>query len=242
MSMADILGMPTYVDGVGDVHPIKVKDWDLFEKNANVLLLTKNHLPLNIEEDIPLLDRIVIGIRDEELVDSLCTIFNLVLKSNEFRIDTDGKDYFFINENNQIITNKTYEELRRVILRQNIIFEPKVYKDKLLQQWAEKVLEHRNKEAANITMEDMITTIAVLSGKHYWDIAEYTIYQLKSEFQRINKIKQYETTSILYANPYAAADVKLEHFAECLELYEDPYKGVFKSTEGSNISKAFKAN
>ncbi len=238
MSLNNILGRPVDVPEVGSVFPVKVKDWDIFEKNVNILMLSKKSLPLEIEnDDITLLDRIVFGLKDESVINSICTIFNLVFNTKGFAITGTPESYFLSDSENIFIEPLLYDDIRRIILHQNLILEPKIYKDKRMQEWAQKALEVRNKDAANITLEDMITTVAVISGKHYWDIEEYTMYQLQSEFRRINKIKHYDTTSIMFANPYAT-DIKLDHFAEYLDLYADPYKDLFKKKEKLNITKA----
>jgi hypothetical protein len=235
----NIFGNSANIDSFGKVHPIQMKNWDKFDSHVNALMISKNHLQVTDGTDIPLLDRIVIMLQDERVVDSLIELFGLATRSDEFilEIDPDGIGYFFINEHNQRVDSGNYEEIRKVILYQNIIIEPKVYKDPKMQEWANKVLEAKNKDGANITVEDMVTTVATFSGKHYWDIANYSMYQLKSEFMRINKFKTYDTTSIMFANPYAS-DIKLDHFAEYLDLYADPYKDVFKSKDNMKINKA----
>lgn len=238
MSLINIFQKPVNIKGFGNVYPIQVGDWDEFENYLNVLMISKKHIEVTIDEDIALLHRIVLGIQDDKINNSLCKLFNLISKTDSFKLELFHDKYHFINDESQTVDFTNYDDIRNTIFHQNILFEPKVYKDPLMQQWAEKVLEARSKNAANITMEDMITTVAVLSGKHYWDLEKYSIYQLKSEFQRINKIKVYDTTSIMYANPYAS-DIKLDHFAEYLDMYADPYKDVFKSKDKlKNINKA----
>jgi hypothetical protein len=239
MSLNNILQAPIFIKSIGNIYPIKIVNWDNFESHLNILMLSKQHIPVTGDEDIPLLHRIVIGFQDDKVNESLCSIFNLLTRTDSFQLKLNSKTYYFENELNHVIDADNYEEIRNVALHQNLLFEPKIYKDKLMQIWAEKVLKERQKNAANITLEDMITTVASLSGKHYWDLGEYSIYQLKSEFLRWQRIKQYDTTSILYANPYAASEVKLEHFAEFLNMYEDPYKDLFKSKDSlKNINKA----
>lgn len=226
MSLANIFQKPTKVKGLGFVYPVKLKDWDEFEENVTPIMYSKNHIP--IEEDLPLLDRLIL-LRDEKIIESLCAIFNLVFRCNEFRIVIEENNYGFVNENKQIIFNLNYEELRNIILHQNILFEPKIYKTPALQKWAEKVLQARGKNSPNVTIEDMLSTLSVMSGKHYWDLGEYSIYQLRYDFNRICKIKNFESQSIMFANPHAdLSKVKIEHFAENIDMYENPYDGLFK--------------
>lgn len=238
MSLDNILGKPKFVFNVGNVYPIRLKDWDRFEQHMQVLMLSKKHIPIESDVEIPLLTRLIL-LQNEFIFDSLCEIFDIVTrtKSFEFRVDVDG--YYFINDKSQIVNDGNYEELRKTILHQNIILEPKIFKSKLMQEWAEKALKARQKNAANVTLEDMITTVAALSGKDYSTLENYTIYQLKSEFNRWVKIKNFESKSNLYAHSFIDPnDVDIEFFAESLDLYKDPYEDIFKKKSNLNITKA----
>lgn len=227
MSLANIFQKPKELKDLGFVYPVTLNNWDEFEQNAQAIMVSRNHFQLN--ENQYLLDAIVLGIREDYVINALCNIFNIVLKSEEFTLKIEEDSYYFSNENGQIINSENYEKLREIVLHQNILFEPKIYKNPALQKWAEKVLEARGKNSPNVTIEDMLSTISVIAGKHYWDLEKYTIYQLKYDFNRICKIKNYESQSLMFANPYAdLSNFKLEHFAENIDMYENPYNDVFK--------------
>jgi hypothetical protein len=239
MSLSNIFQKPFELKGLGIVYPVKLINWDEFEENVSPIMLSKNHLELTIDQDLPLLDRVVIGLQDDRVINSLCKVFDIVLKSNSFKIIVGNDSYMFMNENDQIVDSTNYDELRRIILHQNILFEPKVYKTPALQKWAEKVLKARGKNAPNVTIEDMLSTVSVMAGKHYWDLEQYTIYQLRYDFNRICKIKNYETQSLIFSNPYAdLSNVKLDHFAENVDMYENPYDGVFKENKLTKLNSA----
>lgn len=227
MSLSNIFQKPSKIKDLGFVYPVKLRDWDEFEENVTPLMYSKNHLPT--EEDIPLLDRLIFGLGDPKIIESLLKVFNIVFRCKGFTIVSDESVYGFLNENKQIIHTQNYEEIRQIILHQNILFEPKIYKTPALQKWAEKVLKARGKNSPNVTIEDMLSTVSVMSGKHYWDLEEYTIYQLRYDFNRICKIKNFESQSMMLANPYAdMSKMKYEHFAENFDMYENPYDGLFK--------------
>jgi hypothetical protein len=240
MKLNHILAKPQLVEDAGYIYPIRLKDWDEFEDNCNPLLITKKHF--QIEEDIPLLDLLIFGINDEQIIGNLETIFKLVLRVEQVSFIYDDERYCFIANENSIIHSQNYEEVRRIILEQNLLFEPKVYKDPLMQKWAEKVLEARRKNAPNITLEDKVSTIAAFNGKHYWDLQEYTIYQIEMEFARICAIKHYDQESHLFGRDYVnPADIKINHFAEKIDMFKNPYDDLFKSKDKlKNINKAMK--
>ena len=241
MSLKYIFGKPSFIDGVGNIYPVRMKDWDEFEENIRPLLLTKKHF--QIEEDVPLLDLIVaVGFQEYIIINNLENIFKIVLRTENVAFVFDEQRYAFIINEESAIHSRNYDEVRKIIMHQNLLFEPKVYKSKVMQEWAEKVLEARRKNAPNITLEEKITTIAAFNGKHYWDLEEYTIYQIEAEFARICAFKNYDTSSHLFARDYVnPADIKLDHFAEKIDLFKNPYDDLFKSKDKlKNINKALK--
>lgn len=240
MSLNHIFGKSKYVSDVGNIYPIRLKDWDEFEENCEPLLITKKHF--QVEDDIPLLALVVFGLGDEQAIKNLETVFKLALRVEQVTFAYNEDYYFFMASENSIIHSGNYEEVRKIILEQNLLFEPKVYKDPLMQKWAEKVLDARRKNAPNITLEDKVSTVAALNSKHYWDLEEYTIYQLEMEFARLCAIKNYDVQSHLFARDYAdPADIKLDHFAEKIDMFKNPYDDLFKSKDKlKNINKAIK--
>lgn len=238
MSISDIFSKPHYIKGIGEIYPVQLKDWEEFNICLNFLMLSEKHFETN--ENVPLFDMLIFGLKDIPIIDILLNAFKIVLRNEN--IDYTTMEYFhgFIIDENYTITHQNYNELREVILRQNLVFEPKVYKDKLMQEWANKVLEARNKNALNVTLEDMISTVAMVSGKHYWDLEKYTIYQIQQEFQRIMKYADYNSRMIMFANPYMDhSKISTEHFVENIDMYKSPYDDLFKSKDKlSNINKA----
>lgn len=241
MSLNHIFGKPKYVENVGNIYPVRMRDWGKFEENVRPLLLTKQNF--QIEEDIPLLDLIVsLGFQEYTVINNLENIFKIVLRTENVAFVFDEYRYAFVINQESIIHSKNYDEVRKIIMEQNLLFEPKVYKSKMMQEWAEKALEARRKNAPNITLEEKISTIAAFNGKHYWDLEEYTIYQIESEFARICAFKNYDTSSHLFARDYVnPADIKLDHFAEKIDLFKNPYDDLFKTKDKlQNINKALK--
>jgi hypothetical protein len=228
MSINNLFGEPFLIEGIGNVYPIRLINWEQFENVVPVILQSEKHFETN--GDYPLLDILIRGISDEAIVISLEIIFRLALRNDDVKfVVYDGNQYKFQIDEEHSITVENFPLIRNVIMQQNILFEPKIYKNKEIQKWAEKVLAARGKNAPNITMEEMLSTVSVFTGKHYWDLKDYTIYQLRSDFNRICKIEEFRTQSMVLANPYAdLSKFKMEHFAEKIDMYKNPYDDVFK--------------
>jgi hypothetical protein len=235
MNLNNLFGEPFFINGIGGIYPIRLIDWEKFESVVPVLLQSEKHFQINGE--FPLLDILIRGIGDQVIIDSLEIIFRLTLRNENVRFVTyDVDKYKFLIDEENSITPDNFPLIRNVIMQQNILFEPKIYKNPEVQKWAEKVLASRGKNAPNITIEEMITTVSVFKGKDYCELKDYTIYQLRSDFHRICKIEEYRTQSMVFANPYAdLSHFKLDHFAEKIDMYKNPYDDVFK--EQSSMKK-----
>jgi len=238
MSLTNIFQKPLEFKGVGKIYPIQMKDWDEFESYLQILMLNNTHFEDATES---LLYKLVnIGIENPAIIIGLQNIFNLITRTSTFQFNWDLDVLLFVNEEKQFINELMYDELRKVVLHQNLLIEPKVFKNPMMQEWADKVLASRNRKSANVRLEDMVTTVAALSSKHYEDLESYSMYQLKSEFYRHKHIKHYDSIANAYGNPYAASEIELPEFAQDLDLYADPYKDIFKSDKDMNIKKAIK--
>lgn len=236
----DILGKPTNIEFIGDIYPVLIKDYDEFMKVANALTYSYDHFDLVelakiigvAKEELKLLDLITIISTQtntyEQTFNSLASVFSFALRKQINYLDGANGVLFHSEDHSTNIDRYNYDEIRQVVMRQNLIFTPKVFKNKLAQEWAEKVLKARAKSSSNITLEDILTTVSVMDGKHYWDLENYTYYQVKADFDRICKIKNYDSMSILLANPYAGK-LDIEHFAESMDMHKNPYDDVFKS-------------
>lgn len=248
-SLSHIFQKPQLVGNAGDIYPVLMKDYEEFITKSNIILYNYEHFDVDYisnffdipKDDIKLLDLIAIMFYQEkmyeQIIKNLEDVFSIVLRKKINSYFNEGVLYFYSDEGN-IINRDNYDEIRKIIMEQNLLFEPKVFKNKHTQEWAELVLKQREKNSVKMTIEDMITTVAVFSGKHYWDLENYSYYQLKAEFNRISKIKEYETMSIALANPYAS-NIEIKHFAEDTEILKNPYDDIFvNKNKLSNLNSA----
>lgn len=239
-NLKQIFAQPEYIDGIGNVYPIQLKDYYNFHKCSHILYLSKNHYA---ETDVPLLALIFlsaeyIGYTSDELTSNFEKLFSLVLKK-DIRLFSNDEIFWFQpkDENSIKIDFYNYDILRSVIMRQNLMFEQKVYKNPKVQEWANKVLESKIKDQPKIGMEEIITTVSVFTGKHYKDLQDYTIYQIYSDYQRIRKFKYYDL-SVLFRSQ--GANIEINDFAEDLDIYKNPYDDLFVSNEKLNKFKGGK--
>lgn len=233
-SLKYIFAQPEYIEGIGNVYPVQLKDYDKFQECSNLLYISKNNF---LECDIPLLGLIFmsaeqLGFNEQDLVSTFEKLFSLVLKKPVKSQSNEEMFWFEIDESNNI-SFYNYDVIRSVIMKQNLMFEPKIYKDKLVQEWANKVLESRTKNSVKITIEDFITTVKNYDGLTYEQIEEQTIYQLYADFYRIGKMKEFEK-SCLFAT-VSTEPISIEHFAKNLDMWKSPYDDLF--VDSSKLNK-----
>jgi len=240
MSLQNIFGNPVQLEGYDKNHPLNIypvllEKYDAFSDISKFLYVSKNNFA---ETDIPLLQLVLmvhkeLGETFESLIDKMCKALEMVTKSPVGFMD--GKDMFaFVVNNENYITIANYDEVRKTIMEQNLIHEPKVYKDPLVQEWANKVLQARQKKQGKTTLEDMITTVKAYQGITYEHIAKQTVYQLYADFYRICKIMNFEQSS-LFAT-VSSKEISIEYFAQSIDLFEEsnPYKDLFVSSNKLN--------
>ena len=246
--VSNIFSHSKFIEGIGHVHPIQMKHYDTFMNMASFITISYDHFDVKDEhkDEVKLLDLLRLHLSQYEnkyeLFEKMSDLFTIVLRKKiKYFFDEEKFILCFFNENKKkeltsIITRDNYDELRTVIMKQNLLFEQKVFKSKVKQEWAEMVLKARAKNSVDMEIEDMLTTIAVESGKHYWDLEKYSIYQVKAEFARIGKLKGFETNLALIGNTDKIDNL---HYAEKTDIHVNPYDTIFK--ENKTIGKLEKS-
>ena len=245
MSLQYIFARPDYVDKAGDIFPIRLIDYEAFEQCSSILYISKNHFKKN---PYPLLFLIFmsaehLGFKNErELIKEFEKLFSLVARKDFKFVESDDNAWFECEYEEDGVVKKNYinvdnyDAVRTTITKQNLLFEQKIYKTERTRRWAEKALKTKQKKAPKITLEDIVTTVSVSCGKNYSDLQYYTIYQLYSDFYRLRKIAEYDAS--VHFLCAGAKDLKLQDFAESLDLYHNPYDDLFvDSSKLSGLNK-----
>jgi hypothetical protein len=252
MSLQDLFAQPEIVvdennnKNIITIYPIKIKDYEKFSQCSDLLYLSKNHFDESIRK-FSLLELLVYSFQSleltenlkltyEDFLDKFCKLFSMVTLKNVCFIEKDLT--FWVNDGGYINPNN-YEKVRMIIMKQNLIHEQRVYKTKLMNEWAMKAIKAKQKNAPNISLEDMVSTVSVGAGKNYCDLQDYTIYQIYSDFYRFRKTINYDT-SVQY-KCHLDSSIKLEDYAEDLDLFHNPYDDLFVSSDKlSGLNKAIK--
>lgn len=238
-SLSYIFSQPEFIDGVGEIYPIKIKDYDKFSECSDLLYLSKNHYETN---DLPLLVLLFMSVSalkltEEELIKKLIILFSSVTKKDVEFISSENYEGFIV-DSKYIISSHNYDIVREVVMKQNLIFEQKIYKNKIIQEWANKVIQSKMKSSVKITLEDIITTVKNFDGLTYEQVMEQTIYQTYADFYRIRKFKDNERDVIFRS---VSDKWNIQDFAEQIDMFHNPYDDLFvNSSKLNNINSITK--
>lgn len=245
-SLQHIFAKPEYIEGINKdnpiiLYPIILDDYDKFEQNSNLLYLSKDQF---IKSEIPLFllllvshEQIVQDAEDgktlEKLITQFSDMFSLITKEQVTFI-ADGDDSGFLIDDTNMISAQNYDKIRKAIMYQNLMFEPKVYEDPIVQEWVDKKLKVMQRQSGKITLEDMITTVKNYDGLTYEQIMKQSIYQLYSDFYRIGSIMGFWQSSLF--STVSSEKIKIEHFAAAINVRKSPYDVLVDSDKLNSLN------
>ena len=252
--LKDIYGEPEFISGLGNVYPVNNLQFEIFSLYSFLLKFSKSHTDKCNIEKINTFDAVLFGrIKEfgemenikktfkkmsdmEEIkfkIDCFKEMLKIVLKTNKVDFISNKKESFFCigEKGDRYLGSFNYDVFRKVVMRQNIIIEEKIYKDKMLEKLIHLRRKKDRKNAPNISLESMVNSISVLTGKSYDDLKKYSYYQIVMDFQRISKEKEQEFNILKQQE----GSISLVGFAEDIDLYinkDESYKKKLSELKG----------
>lgn len=248
--LKDFLGEPDELLGVGLIYPVKIKDYALFNKLSVLFLEKGLKYIRDIFKEPKstyLLDFLVrMCILDDDLdISYLEKLFSITLNKKvvfkieryitENRYETeddlrkalDKSEYYFeieTSKKKQKISNRinkyNFEDYKSIISRQNLVFEIPSSPSKKGQKMFDEKLESMSSGGISSDIESMICAIVTYKGMKIDDIKDYTIYQLKTEFEMITR----QFIFMGQSNMFAQGRKEVVHLSEKMMITESPYK------------------
>jgi|GEM_PF-2022958 len=219
---------PCYLDNLGYIYPIKVKDYMKFSKYIKYIVFTKKHLDL--QSDISLLEGLLLlnimsiesnkqtdeyykCISELEMLFSMVTRKDIKIKDIDELVFVDDKITTVIDKNN-------FDTFRKIILNQNLLQEPKIYDDPYQAKWIEKAKIAKMKDSHVVDIGEIMTIVSCGTGKSYDVIKNQNILQLYSDYYRLTQVANYEAITLFKTVAQKLPDVKyVEPIVK--ELYKD---------------------
>ena len=132
--------------GITNIYPTLLKDKKQFDKYCNYILLSKKHINMQdtLDNTLKLIISYFILVKKEEnnnkkndslihleVINELENLFSIVCREN---VTFEFNDYKFEFKNDLgkvLINDDNFDEIRKVILKLNKLFEPKMYKSEI---------------------------------------------------------------------------------------------------------------
>jgi len=181
-----------------------------------------------------------------ECIREMCELFEYItLKKVSFTlIDEKGMsipEYRFIigdepqgnKDTRPYINNSNFDIIRKIILKMNILFEPKIYEDsakgRCTQQIESKVMKAKGKKS-NISLGEIINIVSCSTGKSYEQISNQNIVQTHSDFHRCDN-----NYNALFTAMAKTVDSKYKgvNYSKPVidEIFRSPYDGLWGNAQ-----------
>ena len=235
--------------------PVRLMDWEKFIPVAYEMLRLNNELlrkRLKLDESVLLYDYVLdymIKMSEERFGQE--GSFALVLISSVFSLcyrlpvepmlqkkDGDVNLVFKIGDNDEdLITRDNYEEIRAMIMEQNLIFEPIIAPNKTSQDIIDKAIERKRSSGSNV--ETNIESMIILVSKSRPVTEDYTYYQLQADYEMVLRLEQSRAIPTYRA---VGADIDPIELGAILSIHEDPYsfEKMFRKNDRSKDAEMLK--
>ena len=235
--------------------PVRLDDWDKFVGIGNMYLKICNDLlrkRLKLDESILLFDYIeTLLIQSSTNLESEDPSENKVKEFGDmlsycFRLPVEGLVQkkkgqlhlvYRINGNDKdLITRDNYEEIRELIMEQNLIFEPIIAPNQKSQDLIDKAIKRLSNSGSNV--ETNIESMLVLVSRHRdIDDDSYTYYRLRADYEMELRLEQSRAIPTYRA---VGADIPPIELGEVLSMHQDQYSKdkLFKRNDRAKDAKA----
>lgn len=238
--LADYLGEPTYLIGVGNIFPIKIEDIERFRELAsNCLIIGRETINNRLKIEVEYLMDFYIS-NNENFFDDFKELLELSLRENiEIIIktyDNGENDLGFRVKDTSFEVNKyNFEKFREVCMEKNLLHEPRTEKNDLLQEWLELARETKMRSAEEVDIESICQLLSVYKGINPIELKDYTYYQLMAEYSRISVIDAQQYIMLLRSQ---GVNEKLPTTSKKLDLYKNPDDDLVKIEKESPNGKS----
>lgn len=187
-----IWGEPVLFGSV-KVHPIRVKDAEVFYEALPVLQIAKHKLPSAKLVKMPYLDFLyAMSYQDPTLWDRFLCVAKLVFQEQVVQVSAMDKHLVLVVDDS-VFSVEDFERWRHVVLEQNgLSLDVNWLDTELEKELAEAEAFLRKKDGKPASFEDQVVALHCLSGLSYEVVSSYTLYQFQKTLERFAMIKHFE--------------------------------------------------
>ena len=230
----DYLSLSEELQGVGHLYPVSVLHWHEFSEVARKYLLYSYDFlkyRCQLDESVKLLDylmALVIFQEPKDLAEERMLEFSQML-SLSFQepvhpyFHPQTKQWVFAiggEASDRYLTRDNFDDYRRIVMRQNLLFEPLVAPNEFSQRTIDDAIERMSRRSPESDLEAMLALVSVIKGISPDQFKNYSYYQLRIDFEMAQRL-EYNRFIHLYRSQ--GAKVEGLNLAGKLESLENPY-------------------
>lgn len=244
--LKDYLGKFEEVGGI-KLYPVKVLDWEEFQPlSSKFLLYGYDFLDyrLGAGEETLLFDLVVSIITNDILNGSKeqCQalkdferMFSIILRTESKLMLDKGTGKWWLEfdngDNKGKIDRDNYDEIRDVVMRQNLIHEPLIVEDEYSQEIIDEGIKAMSKGGSKSDLESMVAYVVNLKGIDASEMSDYSYYRLRCDVEMWQRIEMNRAIHI-YRSQGAKVNT-INEFKE-FECHKNPFswEALFEKDKG----------
>lgn len=198
------------------IYPVMIEDGDIFEENYDILTFNKSEIPIPEIIQMSYLQFLIqVMFREDTNQYKLHNIFSICLKEEDIRIGYEkNKAILIICENDIIkakINHKDFDEIKKIILYQNIKDYDDSYVSKDMRNIIEDYYRAINSDIEPLSLEDKMAFLGNESGLTTKEMLKMTYREFNNRFGWAVDRMDYQINKTAEMSGNVKFDKKLEH-------------------------------
>lgn len=216
------------------IYPVIVEDGDIFEDSYDILTFNKSEIPIPEIIQMSYLQFLIeVMFKEDSNQYKLYNIFSICIKEEDIRIGYEkNKPILIICENDIIkakINHKDFDEIRKIILYQNIKDYDDSYISKDIRNVIEEYYKATNSNIEPLSLEDKMAFLGNETGLKTEEILKMTYREFNNRFGWAVDRMDYQINKTAEMSGNVKFDKKLEHLI--YRHKKDKYEQFFKNKD-----------
>lgn len=230
-----------------------IQEENLFDWLVNLIIASKeslreiNHkkelLSHLSEEDLkelirdnPHLEQVV-EVINQDMIDIELEIIELLELLFKTKVVFKEKTFYIMQDKNVlgILNRDIFYEFREVVMTSNLLHPPKIVSDLHSQKVIDRAIQSMSKNGIN---EDIASVCSLVKSEYKVtdeELLNYTYFRLRYDFEMANR--KHLNMFIYMLRSQGCSDAEIKYLCEKVDLYKDPYEGLFIDIQSNELDK-----
>lgn len=185
-----------------------------------------------LEQLVEIINQEVINIESEML-----ELLEILLHN---KVVFDGTSFFVLSEGEIVgeLNREVFYEFRNVVMTSNLLHPPKIVSDLYSQKVIDRAIQSMSKNGIN---EDLASVCSVIKSEYKVtdeELMNYTYFRLRYDFEIANR--KHLNMFIYMLRSQGCGEAEIKYLCETVDLYKDPYEGLFVEAQENELDKRMK--